>query len=72
MSTTVEALAAALPSEAGAQVGTYGGECFRAFCRNPGASWYHSKADRYYCDVCAAELNHEAWFQGEPPACIKR
>ncbi len=51
------------------EVGTLGGECFRAFCQTTGANWHHSKADRYYCESCAAEINLHSWFKGEPPAC---
>ena len=51
--------------------GVFGGECFRAFCSNLGANWYHAKADRFYCAACAADINHELWLKGEPPACAK-
>lgn len=53
------------------EVGTLGGECFRAFCRTTGANWYHGKADRYYCARCAAALNLESWLKGEPPVCTR-
>ena len=52
--------------------GVFGGECFRAFCSNRGANWYHARADRFYCAACAAEINHELRLKGEPPACTKR
>ena len=53
------------------EVGRLGGECFRAFCKTTGADWHHVKADRYYCESCATELNTHAWLKGEPPACTR-
>ena len=52
-------------------VGTLGGECFRALCHKTGANWYHAKAARYYCASCAASLNEESWLKGEPPVCAR-
>ena len=58
-------------TESPPEVGTLGGECFRAFCHTTGANWYHRKAGHYYCERCATALNEEAWFKGEPPACSR-
>ena len=54
------------------EAGTFGGECFRAFCHNMGATWHHTRADRYYCARCAADLNLESWHKGEPPVCAQK
>jgi hypothetical protein len=53
------------------KAGSLGGECFRATCHNTGAVWHHRKADRYYCEACAAEINLTCTQKGEPPACSK-
>lgn len=53
------------------EVGALGGACFRAFCHTTGANWYRSKADRYYCESCAADINLQCWLKGEPPACTR-
>lgn len=53
-------------------LGALGGECFRAFCRVTGANWYHGKANRYYCESCATEINTHAWLKGEPPPCSRQ
>jgi len=65
------AIAQTWDTESPPEVGTFGGECFRAFCHTTGANWYRSKADRYYCESCAAQINLDCWFKGEPPACIR-
>ncbi|MGH8482495.1 MAG: hypothetical protein ACRES8_08540 [Nevskiaceae bacterium] len=52
--------------------GSFGGECFRATCRNTGADWHHGTADRYYCAACAADINLACKLKGEPPACSRR
>lgn len=54
------------------EAGTFGGECFRAFCRNVGATWRHNKSERYYCQRCAADLNLESWLKGEAPVCTRK
>lgn len=52
--------------------GSFGGECFRATCRNTGASWHHRTAKQYYCEDCAADINQACRLKGEPPACTRQ
>lgn len=59
-------------STAAFTAGSFGGECFRATCRNTGASWHHRHAKHYYCEDCAAEINLACKVKGEPPACSRQ
>jgi hypothetical protein len=52
--------------------GDFGGRCFRAICRNVGASWHHRTARRYYCEDCAADINLACKLKGEPVLCTRQ
>ena len=52
--------------------GDFGGRCFRAICRNTGASWHHRTADRYYCEDCALDINLACKMKGEPALCARQ
>jgi hypothetical protein len=51
--------------------GDFGGRCFRATCRATGASWHHRRADRYYCEDCATDINLACRIKGVPPLCAR-
>jgi hypothetical protein len=53
-------------------VGTFGGECFGAYCKARGANWLHRAYQRYYCERCAAEINELRARQGETAVCFER
>ena len=59
-------------STAAFTAGSFGGECFRAICRNTGASWHHRTLKHYYCEECAADINLACKVKGEPPACMRQ
>lgn len=37
--------------------GTWGGNCNRTACQQPGAVWWNSSTRAYYCQSCARKIN---------------